>query len=301
MMSKELENFTPLIDEITAQLDLIASAVYGVVWRYCQMRNNHCTASVETVGEKLGVARSTVERHLAKLCELGYIQKESRPGMTNIYTVTDLIQHETVERFTFQEVRQRDVPPTSERRTTYVRETYKDTSKDTSKETNSVSASPSRATAKKPKNPQPAAVKVFRSKAHRFPSKCWWEEVDAVVGDDPADLERWGEVVFNWCGLGWNPTNVKGMLDCFKKNETPGDYANNGRPNGKANSGGRISGSGAAVEGRVDPGHFATGLGPVITEEMLRANREGRLDDLERLIAGGGDDGQADGSGLPAV
>lgn len=74
----------------------------------------------------------------------------------------------------------------------------------------------------KPSRTQPEAIKVFRENAHRFPAKSWWEKIDAVVGEDPEDLETWGRVVFAWVGMGWNPVNVKGMLDCYHKGEIPG-------------------------------------------------------------------------------
>lgn len=69
----------------------------------------------------------------------------------------------------------------------------------------------------KVRTPTPSAVKVFRKKAHRYPAKSWYKKIDEVVGGDPEDLEKWGEIVFQWVGLGFNPTNVKGMLDAFEE------------------------------------------------------------------------------------
>ena len=66
----------------------------------------------------------------------------------------------------------------------------------------------------KPKTPP--AILAFRSSAHRYPAKSWWKRVDAVVGDAEPDVERWQKLVFEWVGNGWNPTNVKGMLDAYQ-------------------------------------------------------------------------------------
>lgn len=71
------------------------------------------------------------------------------------------------------------------------------------------------------KKPQPEAIKTFRIKAHRFPAKSWWELIDETVGDAEKDLELWGEIVFKWVGLGWNPMNVAGMLEFYQRREMP--------------------------------------------------------------------------------
>lgn len=69
----------------------------------------------------------------------------------------------------------------------------------------------------------PDAVRMFRSKTHRFPPKSWYDEIEEVVGDEADDLLFWGNVVYNWVGMGWNPTNVKGMLECYKERAIPGE------------------------------------------------------------------------------
>jgi hypothetical protein len=62
----------------------------------------------------------------------------------------------------------------------------------------------------------PSAVRTYRDEVHRFPAKSWWPELEAVT-----DLELWEQVVHTWIGLGWNPHNVKGMLDCYHRGEVP--------------------------------------------------------------------------------
>ena len=42
------------------------------------------------------------------------------------------------------------------------------------------------------------------------------EDALALARRDPPDLERWGVIVKEWVGNGWNPTNVRGMLDKFQ-------------------------------------------------------------------------------------
>lgn len=68
---------------------------------------------------------------------------------------------------------------------------------------------------KKPKT-VPEAIKEFRKAAHRYPAASWWDEVKVTVGEDQKDLQRWHDLVHEWVGLGWNPTNVSGMLDAYR-------------------------------------------------------------------------------------
>ena len=62
----------------------------------------------------------------------------------------------------------------------------------------------------------PPAVKAFRGATHRYPAKSWYQDIDDIVGQKPEDVGRWRELCKNWVGRGWNPVNVKGMLDQFQ-------------------------------------------------------------------------------------
>jgi len=71
-------------------------------------------------------------------------------------------------------------------------------------------------------------VSVFRENAHRFPAKAWYSDVALAVGDAETDLAFWGRVVKAYVGQGWNPTNVKNMLEFYGRREVPGDGVGNG-------------------------------------------------------------------------
>jgi phage replication O-like protein O len=75
----------------------------------------------------------------------------------------------------------------------------------------------------------PPAVHTFREAAHRYPAKSWYTDIDEIVGCDPPDLEFWHEVVKQYVGLGWNPTNVKNMLEFYQKREIPKQNGNGGK------------------------------------------------------------------------
>jgi hypothetical protein len=65
------------------------------------------------------------------------------------------------------------------------------------------------------------AIRVFRSNAHRYPAKSWFSDVARTVGEKPDNLTFWGHVVKAWVGSGYNPTNVRGMLDWFRRGQIP--------------------------------------------------------------------------------
>ncbi len=70
----EVKGFTPVIDVLAEELGLMPALVYGRVWRFCQMKDKVCTASLETLAKPLGVSKKTVERHIKKLCQMGYLE-----------------------------------------------------------------------------------------------------------------------------------------------------------------------------------------------------------------------------------
>ncbi len=61
------------------------------------------------------------------------------------------------------------------------------------------------------------AIQAFRSAAHRYPPRAWYKEVVEAIGEREEDVGRWRALVHDWCGRGWNPGNVAGMLEKFRK------------------------------------------------------------------------------------
>jgi hypothetical protein len=58
------------------------AAVFGRVWRFCQMKDGVCRASLETISEGLKIDRATAYRHIAELCKDGYL-KDLTPDLRN--------------------------------------------------------------------------------------------------------------------------------------------------------------------------------------------------------------------------
>ncbi len=79
-MTEKKVPHTRIFDELVPQFGLIGAAVYGVVWRYCQMRDGACRASYETLGAEIGVEKSTVRRHVRKLRDAQYLAQIHNGG-----------------------------------------------------------------------------------------------------------------------------------------------------------------------------------------------------------------------------
>lgn len=69
----------------------------------------------------------------------------------------------------------------------------------------------------KEKESLPTPFTIYRELAHYQVPVALKEEVQATV----TDLQLWHDVIYNWIGLGWKPTNVKGMLEAYRKGGIP--------------------------------------------------------------------------------
>jgi len=78
----EVEGWTPIIDSMASLHGLIHAAIFGRVWRFCQMEDGVCRASTHTIAEFLGLDRATICRHLEVLVEEGYL-KDLTPELRN--------------------------------------------------------------------------------------------------------------------------------------------------------------------------------------------------------------------------
>ena len=65
--------FTPIIDSLAEELGHTTAAVFGRVWRFCQMKDGVCNASLDAIGKPLKMSKPTVKRHINRLIEHGYL------------------------------------------------------------------------------------------------------------------------------------------------------------------------------------------------------------------------------------
>jgi len=65
----------------------------------------------------------------------------------------------------------------------------------------------------------PPAVEAYREAAGSYPLKATWSIIAETING--GDLEVWSQVVLGWIANGWNPRNVNGMLDFYRRGEIP--------------------------------------------------------------------------------
>ena len=82
-----IKNYTPVFDRITQELDPLASLVFGRIWRYAQMGNGCCEASLQTLAADTGLSVTTVRRRIESLMKADYLsEKEYEIGTTRKLT-----------------------------------------------------------------------------------------------------------------------------------------------------------------------------------------------------------------------
>ena len=59
---------------------------------------------------------------------------------------------------------------------------------------------------------QQPPIAMYRDAFLRYPSK---PQMALIMGHGIDDLHRWRAVLALWCGRGWSPTNIAGMLDLY--------------------------------------------------------------------------------------
>jgi DnaD/phage-associated family protein len=80
---QEVSGFYPLFEALLKHYkDLQAPAVFGVVWRYCQMEDGVCKASLRTIADILDIDEVTVMRRLKVLCDDGFLI-DTTPDLRN--------------------------------------------------------------------------------------------------------------------------------------------------------------------------------------------------------------------------
>lgn len=80
---QELSGFVPVFDAVIARYhDETRAMVHGAMWRYCQMEDGVCRASLTSIANMIGVKDATVSRHAEVLCADGYF-KDLTPNLKN--------------------------------------------------------------------------------------------------------------------------------------------------------------------------------------------------------------------------
>ena len=74
----EITGFTPVPDALTKKYGPVTAHVFGVIWRFSQMEDEVCRASLTRIGLDIGISGRTVQNHIKVLEEGGYIKEMTR-------------------------------------------------------------------------------------------------------------------------------------------------------------------------------------------------------------------------------
>jgi hypothetical protein len=74
---------------------------------------------------------------------------------------------------------------------------------------------------KAPKASPPEPVEVYRQVMEKYPKRNTWNDIALTVIPHNGNMGLWRDIVTAWKLHGWNPGNIAGMLDCWRKGEIP--------------------------------------------------------------------------------
>jgi DnaD/phage-associated family protein len=78
----EITGYTPVPDVLTKKYGPVTAHVFGVIWRFSQMEDEVCRASLTRIGSDIGISGRTVQNHIKVLEDGGYI-KDLTPNQRN--------------------------------------------------------------------------------------------------------------------------------------------------------------------------------------------------------------------------
>lgn len=214
----QVDGFTPIIDSLVDDVGIVAAAVFGRMWRYCQMENGVCHASLGTIADELHLSVRTVIRHSDNLVAKGYL-KDTTPDLRNApHTYADTgkaglkisVTGMTESHSGYDKLSQRGMTKS------HLKKEDKKVKETSGKEL--------------PNKRDPLldnqAIIAYRDHAHLTPNHDQRSEIARRVGDR---VEQWREIVKAWMLAGYRPQNVAGMLDAFengglnKRNNQPSE------------------------------------------------------------------------------
>lgn len=192
----QVDGWTPVIDAVVLEVGVISAIVFGKVWRYCQMSDGVCKASQDRLADELGLSRATINAHLAKLTEAGYL-KDLTPdlvGLPHEYADTGKANLSISLTGGVKNIDRGGVKNF---------DTKKESIKKQKKEK-----------AATPKEPTPPEILVFREVTRLYPPKPNWESVVKIIQSvskrigrtaTADDLRPFYEA---WTFRGFKPTNI---------------------------------------------------------------------------------------------
>lgn len=219
----EISGYTPIFDVLVQRYeDAITPMVFGKAWRYCQMEDGVCKASLRRLATELGLDPSTVSRHLKILAADGYL-KDLTPDARNVphvYADTGRIVMRTATNVTVahsntskETVAQGNRSVAHSKATVAqnaMKRVYKTDSQDTGREKPPAPDFASMTVEEAGKWP---TLRLYRRAADFFPGSVVWEFVDKFITDNGLTEAKIHEAAVEWQVRGYRQENVKGILE----------------------------------------------------------------------------------------
>lgn len=86
MSEKKIEagisQFTPCPDVLVQKYSHTTAMIWGKVWRYCQMKDESCSAAIKRLADELNLSEDTIGKHIKLLESGGYIE-DLTPDLKN--------------------------------------------------------------------------------------------------------------------------------------------------------------------------------------------------------------------------
>ena len=214
----QVDGWTPIIDAVVTETSLMSAVVFGRMWRFCQMEDNVCKASLQKIAEGIGVDKATVQRHADKLCEAGYL-KDLTPDLRNKPHVYVDTGKAGIMGTLSATVAQSNVTVADSNATVAQSQLNKVLKKDSKRD----KATPAQPTVKA--NDFPSNV-LYREVTERYPVKANWPDVLKYINDVARRIGRQPtkDDLFPyyaaWTAKGWNRASIN-WLEYAVKGELP--------------------------------------------------------------------------------
>lgn len=228
-----------IIERYGAILGVYGHAVYSALAMYADNTQQTCYPSYDKIAGLYGMSRRQVIREIEKLEKLGLlrIEKQVAPNdmghgrETNIFTLLDIPTEMPVVESNSGDMTTSDYqsPVTTSHQSNNATSDYQSPPLVTTSHPNythdnythedreSVNA-PTPITPKPSKNPKSVApfmdneaVLIYKDLAHNTPVEAVRAEIAARV----TNLSKWRDIVTDWVMHGYNPRNLRGMLDKY--------------------------------------------------------------------------------------
>lgn len=78
----KIDGWTPLPDLLVTKYGLTTAAVWASAWRFCQMSDGVCRASIEKIGARIDLSRQSTMKHMQILVDDGFFE-DTTPNLKN--------------------------------------------------------------------------------------------------------------------------------------------------------------------------------------------------------------------------